>query len=108
MGTGKWPELEIDTKARFDGEYVKHMGPLMDIKCFLATIGAVLCHDGVVEGGTGEMHKEGEKTGDGSEVLVSEEKLNKEIKMGAVAMGVAAAVGIAALTLIVRHKKRKK
>lgn len=101
-------ELEIDTKARFDGEYVKHMGPLMDIKCFLATIGAVLCHDGVVEGGTGEMHKEGEKTGDGSEILVSEEKLNKEIKMGAVAMGAAATAGIVALTLIVKHKKRRK
>lgn len=28
-------ELEIPVKAKLDGEYVKKMGPLMDIKCFL-------------------------------------------------------------------------
>ncbi len=34
----------------------------MDLKCFLGTIGSVLMHDGVVEGGTGELNKEEEET----------------------------------------------
>lgn len=50
-------ELEIPVKAKLDGEYVEKFGPLMDIKCFLGTITAVLFHKGVVEGGTGEMKK---------------------------------------------------
>ena len=50
-------ELEIPVKAKLDGEYVEHFGPLMDIKCFFGTITAVLFHKGVVEGGTGEMNK---------------------------------------------------
>ncbi len=36
------------------------MSFLFDCKCFLGTITSVLKHDGVVEGGTGEMHKEEE------------------------------------------------
>ncbi len=96
-------ELEIPVKARFDGEYVEKMGFRMDTKCFLATIGSVLIHDGVKEGGTGEMHKEGEKTGDGSEVLVSPEKIKKEVAVGAAAVGAASAVGIGVLTVIVKH-----
>lgn len=31
-------ELEIPVKARLDGEYVKKMGPLMDIRCFIGTV----------------------------------------------------------------------
>lgn len=50
-------ELEIDVKARLDGDYVKHMSFLFDIKCFFETITSVLKSDGVVEGGTGELHK---------------------------------------------------
>ena len=50
-------ELEIDVKAKFDGDYVNEMGLKMDIKCFLATIGSVLLGDGVVEGGTGELEE---------------------------------------------------
>ena len=46
-------ELEIDVKARFDGEYVEKLSFSFDIKCILVTIAAVLRHDGVVEGGTG-------------------------------------------------------
>lgn len=53
-------ELEIDVKAALDGEYVKKMSFLFDCKCFLGTITSVLKHDGVVEGGPGEMHKEEE------------------------------------------------
>ena len=55
-------ELEIPDKARLDGEYVKHLGLWMDLKCFLGTIGSVLMHDGVVEGGTGELNKAEEET----------------------------------------------
>lgn len=48
-------ELEIAEKARLDGEYVEKMSFEFDAKCFFGTIGAVLHHDGVVEGGTGAM-----------------------------------------------------
>ena len=51
-------ELEIDVKAKLDGDYVKNMSFLFDCKCFFGTITSVLKHDGVVEGGTGELHKE--------------------------------------------------
>ena len=51
-------ELEIEVKARLDGDYVKRMSFLFDLKCFLGTITSVLKSDGVVEGGTGELHKE--------------------------------------------------
>ncbi|MFQ9018207.1 MAG: sugar transferase [[Clostridium] symbiosum] len=50
-------ELEIPAKAKLDGEYVKHMGVRLDCICFLKTIASVLKHDGVVEGGTGELKK---------------------------------------------------
>lgn len=51
-------ELEIVDKAALDGEYVKRQSFLFDCKCFFGTIKRVLHHDGVVEGGTGEIHKE--------------------------------------------------
>ncbi len=50
-------ELEIPVKAKFDGEYVENLSFWMDVKCFVGTILAVLKHDGVVEGGTGEINK---------------------------------------------------
>ena len=53
-------ELEIDVKARLDGEYVKKCSFVMDVKCFFGTIFSVLRSDGVVEGGTGELNKQGE------------------------------------------------
>ena len=46
-------ELEIDVKARLDGEYADKIGFLMDVRCFFGTIFSVLRSDGVVEGGTG-------------------------------------------------------
>jgi O-antigen biosynthesis protein WbqP len=46
-------ELPIKVKAKLDGEYVKHIGPIMDIRCFLGTIASVLQSKGVKEGGTG-------------------------------------------------------
>ena len=54
-------ELEIPVKAKLDGEYVEKQGFLMDVKCFFGTIVSVLKSDGVVEGGTGELHKQEEK-----------------------------------------------
>jgi O-antigen biosynthesis protein WbqP len=54
--------LEIDAKARFDGEYVKKMGFIFDVKCFFKTVFSVLKSDGIVEGGTGEIKKK-EKIG---------------------------------------------
>ncbi|WP_297237804.1 sugar transferase [uncultured Faecalicoccus sp.] len=50
-------ELEIEYKAKLDGEYVKRQSFLFDCKCFFMTITSVLKHEGVVEGGTGQMHK---------------------------------------------------
>ena len=51
-------ELEISEKARLDGEYVEKLSFAFDCKCFFGTIRSVLHHDGVVEGGTGELKKE--------------------------------------------------
>ena len=56
-------ELEIPVKAKLDGDYVAVLKKggfkafAMDIKCFFGTIVSVLKHDGVVEGGTGELQK---------------------------------------------------
>ena len=56
-------ELEIDVKAKLDGEYVAALnagqfkGVAMDLMCFFGTIVSVLKSDGIVEGGTGEMKK---------------------------------------------------
>ena len=50
-------ELPIDVKARLDGEYVEKMSFLFDVKMFFGTILSVIKHDGVVEGGTGELEK---------------------------------------------------
>ena len=44
-------ELAIDVKAKFDGEYVKKMSFIFDLKCILKTIGGVIHHRGVIEGG---------------------------------------------------------
>ena len=54
-------ELEIPVKAKFDGEYVEKMSFAFDCKCFFGTIKSVLGHEGVVEGGTGEMHRKEEE-----------------------------------------------
>lgn len=50
-------ELEIPDKAKLDGEYVKKISFSFDVKCFVGTIFSVVKSDGVVEGGTGEIHK---------------------------------------------------
>jgi O-antigen biosynthesis protein WbqP len=50
-------ELEIPEKAKLDGEYVQKQSFLFDCKCFFLTVGKVLHHEGVVEGGTREIHE---------------------------------------------------
>lgn len=50
-------ELEIDEKAKLDGEYVKKLSFGMDMKCFFGTFISVAKQEGVVEGGTGSMKK---------------------------------------------------
>lgn len=64
-------ELEIDVKAKLDGEYTSALnaghfqGFIMDCRCFIGTFASVLKSDGVVEGGTGEMKKkEQQRTGE--------------------------------------------
>lgn len=54
-------ELPIQVKADLDGEYVKRIGFLMDVKCFFGTIVSVFKSDGVVEGGTGQDEETTEK-----------------------------------------------
>ena len=67
-------ELEISEKAKLDGEYVKHLRQgginalFFDVKCFFGTLKSVINHDGVVEGGTGELHKNSEMQADSSDV----------------------------------------
>ena len=50
-------EIEIEEKARLDGEYVKNFSFAFDVKCFFGTVFSVLKQDGVVEGGTGALEK---------------------------------------------------
>ncbi len=59
-------ELEIDVKAKLDGEYTAALnaghfkGFVMDCRCFIGTVLSVVRSDGVVEGGTGELKKQDE------------------------------------------------
>nr|WP_202968632.1 sugar transferase [Kandleria vitulina] len=50
-------ELELEDKAKLDGEYAKNRGPRMDVKCFLGSLHVFGNDESVVEGGTGEMKK---------------------------------------------------
>ena len=57
-------ELEIEVKARLDGEYVERLRAggwtafLFDCRCFIGTIFSVARGAGVVEGRTSEIHKQ--------------------------------------------------
>lgn len=51
-------ELPITVKAHFDGEYVKKVSFLFDMKCFLKTIICVFNSEGVIEGDTGHIKKD--------------------------------------------------
>ena len=86
-------ELEIPVKASLDGNYVEHIGFKRDLMCFFGTIGSVLNHDGVVEGGTGENEIEFR---DGT---IDDDNLRKNIMIGAGVSAVAGVTGLGALYL---------
>lgn len=48
-------ELPIRKKAALDGEYMKNISFLFDVRCFIGTIISVVKNEGVVEGGTGSL-----------------------------------------------------
>ena len=47
-------ELPIEVKSKYDGEYVRRMSFLFDMKCLVGTILVVIKRYGVVEGGAGK------------------------------------------------------
>lgn len=57
-------ELEIPVKAKLDGDYTKKLKTggmkayLFDCRCFIGTIFSVVRRDGIVEGGTGKIHRQ--------------------------------------------------
>ena len=51
-------ELEIPVKAKLDGDYAAKLGLGIDVKCFLESLGVFKGDKNVVEGGTGEIHKQ--------------------------------------------------
>ena len=53
-------ELEIPVKAKIDGDYTRKREFFYDIVLIIKTAFSVFKHDGVVEGGTGEIHKQEE------------------------------------------------
>ena len=61
-------ELEIPDKAKLDGVYSEALkkssigGFIMDCKMFFGSIFSVLKHEGIVEGGTGQLAREFDKT----------------------------------------------
>ncbi len=78
-------ELEIPVKAKLDGEYVeklnagKFRGFAMDWKCFWGTVASVFKHEGVVEGGTGELRLQENSTNESEEkleVAITQDKHN--------------------------------
>lgn len=71
-------ELEIPEKAKLDGEYVQKESFAFDVKCFLGTISSVLKHEGVVEGGTGELKRHETENGK-DETKASEPTREKKI-----------------------------
>lgn len=49
-------ELDIETKAKLDGEYCKQLGFKMDVKCFFGSLHVFGKDNSVVEGGPRKMH----------------------------------------------------
>ena len=54
-------ELEIPVKAKIDGDYVRKREFFYDILLIIRTAFSVFKHEGIVEGGTGEIHKKEEE-----------------------------------------------
>ncbi len=51
-------ELEIEAKARLDGEYINNLSFSHDLKCFFLTLGNALKGTGVIEGRTRSLEGE--------------------------------------------------
>jgi len=58
-------ELDIQVKAKYDGEYAEKIGFIFDLKCLLKTIFKVFSHDGVVEGKASKNREENEENENG-------------------------------------------
>ena len=64
-------ELEIEEKAKLDGEYVRQLRQggmralFFDLRCLFGTVFSVLGSRGVVEGGTGELKRKEKKSESG-------------------------------------------
>ena len=56
--------IEIPVKAKYDGIYTEKRSLWFDIKILFMTVGYVFKHEGVVEGGTGELNKNKVEEGD--------------------------------------------
>lgn len=54
-------ELEIDIKAKLDGEYLERMNFGFDLKCIYGTAVSVSKSEGVVEGGTGTLNSNSQR-----------------------------------------------
>lgn len=55
-------ELEIEEKAKLDGEYARKLGLWMDVKCFFGTILSIVKSDGIVEGRISEPKQKSYKS----------------------------------------------
>ncbi len=51
-------ELELEEKARLDGEYVRNLSFKMDLKCFFETFSSVLSQKGIKEGAQPEDNQD--------------------------------------------------
>lgn len=51
-------ELELEVKAKLDGDYVEKQSFIFDLRCFFGTIFSVLRSDGIVEGKVEKEEKE--------------------------------------------------
>ena len=92
-------ELEIPMKARFDGEYAANVCPAMDAKCFLATVGSVLEHDGIVEG---------DASADIGETNTSDNRVLRNEIVGSVVLGLSGlTVGAAANACVLKRTTRR-
>ena len=66
-------ELPIKIKAELDGYYIQNMSFSFDCKCFFGTISSVLKHEGVVEGGTGNLQAQQLEIAAAKEISIGEE-----------------------------------
>ncbi len=77
-------ELEIPDKARLDGEYIQKQGLIFDTRCFFGTVKSVVEANGILEGGTKEMHKAGRNYTEGKSVeeLIGHIGFSKPVHVG--------------------------